>query len=379
LGKTKRYKKLRKKERRRKKNMNKDKTLDTLSVGPSEGFIETPAVKEIINRAMSYLEAGFPVHFTGPTGTGKTTLAMHLAYKLNQPMMLMFGDEEFGTSDLVGDKMGYRKRKLIDNFIHSVLKTEEDVSQRWVDNRLTTACKEGLTLVYDEFNRSRPEANNALLSVLEEGILTLPASEEEEGYIKVHPNFKAIFTSNPHEYAGVHKTQDALLDRMVTMHLDYFDKETERAIVVARTGVTLEDAKKIVGILRDFRQAVGLYQPISIRPGIIIGTVLRQKGTHAEKYNPLFVDICVDAFISGRYNNNERDKMAEIVISLINRHCLPGIGTNKPKTSGNGIIKKERGANGRFISQGNSLPQGKNDQSEFISVEPTILKEGGEI
>ena len=104
--------------------MNKNRILSSLTVGPSEGFMETPAVKKIIDRAMSYLEAGIPVHFTGPTGTGKSTLAMHLAYKLNQPMMLMFGDEEFGTSDLVGDKIGYRKSKLVDNFIHSVLKTE---------------------------------------------------------------------------------------------------------------------------------------------------------------------------------------------------------------------------------------------------------------
>jgi nitric oxide reductase NorQ protein len=300
--------------------MNKNTIVKSLSVGPSEAFIETPPVKKIIDRAISYLEAGFPVHFTGPTGTGKSTLAMHLAYKLNQPMMLMFGDEEFGTSDLIGDKMGYRKRKLIDNFIHSVLKTEEDVSQHWVDNRLTTACKEGLTLVYDEFNRSRPEANNALLSVLAEGILTLPSSEEEAGYIKVHPNFKAIFTSNPHEYAGVHKTQDALLDRMISIHLDYFDEETERAIVVARTGITLEDAKKIVAILRDFRQMVGPYQAISIRQGIIIGKVLKQKGMHAEKDNPLFVDICVDALIPGRYHDNDRGKMIETIVGLIHKH-----------------------------------------------------------
>ncbi len=294
--------------------------INSLSVSPSEEFIETPSIKKIIDRAMSYLEAGFPVHFTGPTGTGKSTLAMHLAYKLHQPMMLLFGDEELGTSDLVGDRMGYRKRKLIDNFIHSVLKTEEDVSQRWVDNRLTTACKEGLTLVYDEFNRSRPEANNALLSVLEEGILTLPPSEEEAGYIKVHPDFKAIFTSNPHEYAGAHKTQDALLDRMVSIHLDYFDEETERAIVAARTGITLEDTKKIVGIVGDFRQMVGPSQAISIRPGIIIGTIIRQEGVSAEKHNPLFVDICVDALISGRHNGNDRREMTEAVIDLIHTH-----------------------------------------------------------
>jgi nitric oxide reductase NorQ protein len=294
--------------------------VNSLSIAPSEAFVETPAVQKVIDRAMSYLEAGVPVHLTGSTGTGKSTLAMHLAYRLHQPMMLMFGDEEFGSSDLVGGKMGYHKSKLVDNFIHSVLKTEEKVSSYWVDNRLTTACKEGLTLVYDEFNRSRPEANNALLSVLEEGILTLPPTEGEAGYIKVHPNFKAIFTSNPHEYAGVHKTQDALLDRMVSIHLDYFDEETEQAIVVARTGITREDAQKIVGILRDLRLMVDDYAAISIRPGIIIGKVLRQIGMHADKHNPLFLDICVDAFVSGRCNSHDRTKMTEMVISLISKH-----------------------------------------------------------
>jgi nitric oxide reductase NorQ protein len=302
-------------------NLNKDILINSLSIGPSKEFIETPYIKKIIDRAMSYLEAGFPVHFTGPNGTGKTTLAMHLAYKLQQPMMLIFGDEEFGTSDLIGDTIGYRRRKLIDNFIHSVLKTEEDVSQRWVDNRLTTACKQGLTLVYDEFNRSRPGTNNTLLSVLEEGILTLPASESETGYIKVHPSFRAIFTSNPHEYAGVHKTQDALLDRMISIHLDYFDRETEEAIVAAKTGLEFEDAQKIVGILCDFRQVLDHHQTISIRPAIIIGTVLKQQGLHADKHKSLFVDICVDALISGRYNDGERKKMVDAIISLIHTHC----------------------------------------------------------
>lgn len=327
--------------------MEEDNSTMILSTDPSEGFVETETIKGIIDRAISYLQAGFPVHFSGPTGTGKTTLAMHLANKMRQPVMLMFGDEEFGTSDLIGDQLGYRKRKLIDNFIHSVLKTEEDVMQRWVDNRLTTACKHGLTLIYDEFNRSKPEANNALLSVLEEGILTLPAAEEEEGYIKVHPNFKAIFTSNPEEYAGVHKTQDALLDRMFTIHLDYFDEETERAIVAARTGVTLEDAQKIVAILRDFRKINGVSRPVTIRPAIFIGTVLKQKGIPAAAKNPLFLDICVDALASGRNHSNEGKKMAEIVVGLAKKHTLP----QKTKEQVNSNILRERDARGRFVSK----------------------------
>jgi len=52
----------------------------------------------------------------------------------------------------------------------------------WVDNRLTTACRyahAGLRRV----TRSRPEANNVLLSVLGEEILTCPSSAYAgEGY-----------------------------------------------------------------------------------------------------------------------------------------------------------------------------------------------------
>lgn len=300
-----------------------------ISTSPSEGFVETPSVKKIISRALSYLQGGFAVHFSGPTGTGKTTLAMHLANLLDRQVMLMYGDEEFRTSDLVGDQLGYRKRKLIDNFIHSVLKTEEDVMQRWVNNRLTEAVKHGFTLIYDEFNRSRPEANNALLSVLEEGILTLPTSEEEGGFIKVHPNFRAIFTSNPEEYAGVHKTQDALLDRMVTIHLDYFDEPTETKIIQNRTGVLPEDAEKIVALIRAFRKTNGIKKVTTIRPGIVIGSILKQKGITADHRNSFFREICLDALSVIRATQEELNLARETINQLIDKYC----GGNPASTS----------------------------------------------
>ena len=125
--------------------------------------------------------------------------------------MLLVGDDEFGSSDLVGSQAGFRHRRVVDNFIASVRKTEDDVTPRWVDNRLTIAAREGMTLVYDEFTRSRPEANNALLSVLEERVLVLPSRRGSgTDFLRVHPDFVAIFTSNPAEYAGVHQAQDAL-------------------------------------------------------------------------------------------------------------------------------------------------------------------------
>ena len=162
---------------------------------------------------------------------------MHVAAQLGRPVVLIHGDDEYGSSDLVGGQLGYRSTRVVDNFIHSVMKTEENVSKTWVDHRLTNACKYGFTVIYDEFNRSRPEANNVLLGVLEERLLEMPVGRVSEGFLHVHPAFRAIFTSNPEEYAGVHKTQDALLDRMVTITVGQYDRETEVRITAAKSGL----------------------------------------------------------------------------------------------------------------------------------------------
>ena len=46
---------------------------------PLQDFVETKYVKDLTERALGYIKAGFPVHFRGASGTGKTTLALHLA------------------------------------------------------------------------------------------------------------------------------------------------------------------------------------------------------------------------------------------------------------------------------------------------------------
>lgn len=52
---------------------------DNILPEASEEFVCTPYVQELADRALAYLEVGYPIHFAGPAGTGKTTLAFHVA------------------------------------------------------------------------------------------------------------------------------------------------------------------------------------------------------------------------------------------------------------------------------------------------------------
>lgn len=294
---------------------------------PAAGFVETSYVKNLTRRALNYIRAGFPVHLRGISGTGKTTLALHLASKIGRPAVLIHGDAEYSTSDLIGGEHGYHYRRLRDNFISRVLKEEEDMYKRWMDNRLTIACKHGFTLIYDEFTRSRPEANNVLLSILQEGVMDLPPTREgdEAHYLRVHPNFVAIFTSNPEEYAGTNKTQDALRDRMVTMDLRNLDYDTELAITEAKSGLPRSEAEKIVKIVRDLRKSKRYEFAPTIRGCIMIAKSLKtSKNAKADTSSPLFRELAQDILASetSRLGSVElHSQVKKQVNKLIDKYC----------------------------------------------------------
>jgi gas vesicle protein GvpN len=208
-------------------------------------------------------------------------------------VVLIHGDDQMGTADLVGKESGYKRSYTHDQYIHTVLKVEEESKPLWVGRALTEARQKGCTVVYDEFTRSRPEANNVLLSVLEERVLPLRGE-----HIAVHPEFRIIFTSNPGDYAGVHGAQDALLDRMVTILLNGFDRDTEAGITRAHSGLQLAEVERIVALVRAFRDAGLKTSSASVRPAILISRILRVRGGHANAENAVFVQTCRDVLLS---------------------------------------------------------------------------------
>ncbi len=92
----------------------------------------------------------------------------------------------------------------------------------------------------------------------------------------------------------MHKTQDALLDRMITITIGQYDRETEVGITAAKSGLDLEDAARIVDLVRDFR-ALGVHEHIpTVRSCIMIAKVTALRGASVACDDRIFHETCRD-------------------------------------------------------------------------------------
>jgi len=281
-----------------------------------KNFVETQQVKHLKNRVLRWIKIGYPPHIVGPTGCGKTTLALAAAKELGRPTLWINGDDQMTTSDLIGGYSEIETSSVRDKFIHNVMIAKDRTKYTWVDNPLTIACKYGYTLIYNEFSRAKPIANNVLLSVLEEGILELPIMFGKERYIKVHPDFNIIFTSNSIEYAGVHTPQDALLDRLVDIYMDYYDFDTEVKIVRKHTRIPAVEVTKIVKAVRTIRDMMPEMSKPGTRTAIMIGHGMRATGDYTkEDLQQIYLDVMASK-IGGQVDFSKLVVIDEVLLGI---------------------------------------------------------------
>lgn len=284
---------------------------------PQEPY-EDAELASLRSRALAYLAAGVPIHFRGPAGTGKTTMALRVAGERSRPITFLTGDRWMTRADLVGRQVGHSARHVRDSYIASVRRTESHSRAEWRDAALSQAMAEGHTLVYDEFTRASAEANATLLSVLEEGIIVFTDPAAGRQYQTAHPDFAVILTSNPSDYVGVDLAPDALIDRMVTFDLACVSAETECGIVATRTGLARHDAARLVRLVRDLRAAAPETFPVSMRTAILIGRLVAAQDVPVDAKDPRFLQICADVLQSRTGNATQ-----ETLIRQILRDHLP--------------------------------------------------------
>jgi gas vesicle protein GvpN len=179
---------------------------------------------------------------------------------------------------------------------------------------------------------------------LEERVLNLPSLRQNgEGYLQVHPDFRAIFTSNPEEYAGVHKTQDALMDRLITIQMGNFDRETEIEVAMAQSGVSREDAGTSVDIVNELRgTGVNNHRP-TVRATIAIARILVHRKARATINDPVFQWVCHDVLTTdtAKVTCEGQSLMPHKIDEIMARVCNTALKTrrsgNRPR-----LIRKEK-------------------------------------
>lgn len=278
----------------------------------ADRFLETQEIRDLIRRASMYLDAAVPIHFRGPAGTGKTSIAHRIASLRNRPISLINGHEWLTSEDFVGKEIGHSETSVIDKYIQSVRRRETKVRADWRDSILAEAMEQGRTLIYDEFTRSSPEANVTFLSVLEEGLLISTDRASKRDFIRAHPEFRIILTSNPSDYVGVNTAPDALLDRMVTFDLQGYTRDTEAHIVRVLSGLDETVSNQIVSVVHRVRSSGLLPLPPSMRTTLLIARIAAFKAKKAGLSRASLAAIAFDV-ISGRSPETDREALLSLL------------------------------------------------------------------
>jgi len=84
------------------------------------------------------------------------------------------------------------------------------------------------------------------------------------------------------------------MDRLITVHLEHYDRRTEIEITVAKSGISRPDAETIVDIVRELRGVgVNNHRP-TVRACIVIARVLAMRGRRASGDDSVFRWVCRD-------------------------------------------------------------------------------------
>ncbi|WP_282119650.1 AAA family ATPase [Ruegeria atlantica] len=179
--------------------------------------------ERVVDLTLTALLCGGHALLIGLPGLGKTRLVETLS-----TVMGLHGNRIQFTPDLMpADILG-----------SEVLDTAEDGSRHFRFISGPIFCQ---LLMADEINRASPRTQSALLQAMQERTVTVAGEDRDLG-----EPFHVLATQNPIEQEGTYPLPEAQLDRfLVRVDVDYPDRQTERDILLATTGVEEDEAHEI--------------------------------------------------------------------------------------------------------------------------------------
>ncbi len=224
--------------------------------------------REELRRILAAARAGRHILLEGPVGVGKTFLAKVVASHLGREFIRVDGDERLTESKLIG------------YWDPPIVLSRGYVREAFIEGPLTKAALSGSILFINELNRLPESAQNALLPVMDEGIIIVP----HLGELRAKPGFLIVATQNPEESVGVTRLSEALRDRFVLIRLNYQSEEEEREIVRLRSGVDdPEVVSTAVRIVRETRVDPSIRRGASVRSAIDLASVVSQMNSPPSK------------------------------------------------------------------------------------------------
>ena len=179
--------------------------------------------ERVVDLTLSALLCGGHALLIGLPGLGKTRLVETLS-----TVMGLHGNRVQFTPDLMpADILG-----------SEVLETGGDASRAFKFIEGPIFCQ---LLMADEINRASPRTQSALLQAMQEKMVSVAGEDRP-----LAAPFHVLATQNPIEQEGTYPLPEAQLDRfLVQIDVPYPDRETERDILIATTGVAEDEAHAV--------------------------------------------------------------------------------------------------------------------------------------
>jgi nitric oxide reductase NorQ protein len=198
-----------------------------------------------------------PVLLNGPTGSGKTRLVEHMAWRLNLPLYTVACHDDLSANDLTG---------------RYIIKGDE---VEWIDGPLLMAVKEGGLAYLDEVVEARKDVT-VVIHPLTDHRRCLPV--EKRGKIFRAPeNFMLVISYNPNYQSVLKELKPSTRQRFVSINLGWPKEELEVRIVIREAGTDEPTAEKLVKAANRIRNLVhqGLEEGVSTRELVYAGILLR--------------------------------------------------------------------------------------------------------